>query len=364
MKKKILVRPYNYESINTTFNQSMTDCGDNSGNIIWYEGIKDSIKYDMEKTAFEIFDTDGTYILSLANHININSEGLEINNKLFKRKKDVVIVSLGAQLTNEFNTPKKLIETLPKERVKALQNLSEKCVSIGIRGEITAECLDLIGVHNYKVIGCPSFYSNKKIIQELCHKEKNINENSVLGINLASYGRKQLAYFLNELNQKGFLDKSYFILQHMLDMPKTIYEDMPILQRHIEAKYPGLNMSAKEWEDYIKNHGKIFFNKEEWLYFIKENISLSMGLRFHGNMASILAGVPAVWITHDSRTLEMCEIMDLPHMGIEEIDSNFDVEKVIELKEQYNLQFWDKYCKKYEYYKAFLKENGLELKEE
>lgn len=33
-----------------------------------------------------------------------------------------------------------------------------KVASIGVRGEFTAECLSLLGVHNIRIIGCPSFY--------------------------------------------------------------------------------------------------------------------------------------------------------------------------------------------------------------
>mgnify|MGYP002249907294 CR=1 FL=1 len=41
---------------------------------------------------------------------------------------------------------------------KFFNKMSEKATSIGVRGEFTAECLSLLGVHNIRIIGCPSFY--------------------------------------------------------------------------------------------------------------------------------------------------------------------------------------------------------------
>lgn len=37
--------------------------------------------------------------------------------------------------------------------------MSERTNTIGVRGAFTAECLDLMGIHNYRIIGCPSMFS-------------------------------------------------------------------------------------------------------------------------------------------------------------------------------------------------------------
>ena len=38
--------------------------------------------------------------------------------------------------------------------------MSERTNTIGVRGAFTAECLDLMGIHNYRIIGCPSMFVN------------------------------------------------------------------------------------------------------------------------------------------------------------------------------------------------------------
>ena len=44
------------------------------------------------------------------------------------------------------------------DTIRALKIMSEHSQYIAVRGNITGEYLDKIGIHNWKVIGCPSFY--------------------------------------------------------------------------------------------------------------------------------------------------------------------------------------------------------------
>jgi polysaccharide pyruvyl transferase WcaK-like protein len=46
-------------------------------------------------------------------------------------------------------------------------------------------------------------------------------------------------------------------------------------------------------------------------------MTASIGSRFHGNIAAILAGTPALILAHDMRTKELCELFSLPHLIID-----------------------------------------------
>ena len=52
--------------------------------------------------------------------------------------------------------------------------------------------------------------------------------------------------------------------------------------------------------------------------FNKESVAYGYGTRFHVNMATILSGKPATWITHDTRTQEFCDFLHLPHVSLEQ----------------------------------------------
>ena len=220
----------------------------------------------------------------------------------------------------------------------------------------------MIGVKNYTVIGCPSFYSNKNSIERVCQGRKK--ENTRLSINLGAYGKKEVSYFIEAIKREKGLDETYFVMQDMRDMPKTLFENCSILPRHIMEKFPQSSLTNKELERYIRKNGKMFFLKKEWInYFVEEKIAYSTGIRFHGNMASLLAGVPAVWITHDSRTRELCQFMNLPNYDLSRITSRFSLENVYSCMEEYNELFWSKYLKLYKNYQNFLKDNGIKNRE-
>ena len=75
---------------------------------------------------------------------------------LKKCGKPVVIAGLGANSFGGFDPEfhKKLSPAL----VKFLREISGMCEKIGIRGEFTADVLAKLGISNFQIIGCPSFF--------------------------------------------------------------------------------------------------------------------------------------------------------------------------------------------------------------
>ncbi|HFM2961695.1 TPA: polysaccharide pyruvyl transferase family protein, partial [Escherichia coli] len=53
----------------------------------------------------------------------------------------------------------------------------------------------------------------------------------------------------------------------------------------------------------------------------RECVDYTFGTRFHVNMASVLSGVPALWLTHDARTQELTEFFNLPSIDLDVINS-------------------------------------------
>lgn len=81
--------------------------------------------------------------------------------------RDIQLLVLGLGVGNTFATISEFVNELKKneDKIRALKILSEHSLYIGVRGSISAEILDRIGIHNHKMIGCPSFYElNRKKI--------------------------------------------------------------------------------------------------------------------------------------------------------------------------------------------------------
>ncbi len=354
----ILVRQYGYNDVKDTVEQKMYNCGRNTGNLIWYESLKEHIKYDIEKYWENIDEKSNTkYIFPLANHLIPEHMLLEYEAGFLKSDSDqAVLIGLGTQLTSELDTPKKLVSALSKEKIRALQKMSFHSNTIGIRGNITGECLELIGIKNYRIIGCPSFYS---LGEEFC--QIPTASKGKICFNMNAEGVEGVASYLNLLFEQYTEGKQRFIMQSMGDFPKTIIENLEILPRHIEERLPGLKMTAKNFTEYIKNNSSIFFEKKPWLdYLRKSDFTFSIGTRFHGNMIALLAGTPTLWITHDSRTEELCEALKLPQITIREVIKIKDLEELVE-RCTYNDIFYKNYKKLFDNYMIFLEENEIEF---
>ena len=56
-----------------------------------------------------------------------------------------------------------------------------------------------------------------------------------------------------------------------------------------------------------------------------------IGTRIHGVMLALQAGVPALCIAHDSRTLELCKVMHVPYVLWKEVIDGVQREDLIRM---------------------------------
>ncbi len=226
-------------------------------------------------------------------------------------------------------------------------------MSVGVRGEITAECMELMGIENYRIIGCPSFYSfgwNPPIFRNITSEKICFTWGS------SNYKKEQwFRELMRNTEQKG----DALIMQSIEDFPLTLFEEAHLLPKHIKSRYPDIDVNRDDLEKYIKRLGHMFFDRNEWMKFLKEeNFTFSVGCRFHGNMIAWLSGIPTLWITHDSRTFELCKVLKVPTIDIDKVSTLNSREELINFCE-YKKDFYDNYQLLYQNYLDFLHENDL-----
>src|SRR3546814_10251152 len=86
------------------------------------------------------------------------------------------------------------------------------------------------------------------------------------------------------------LEKNHVQSQRMLGCPKA---------------------SESEFRRFVKERFITFFHARAWLEYTRK-FDLAVGTRFHGNMLAFQAEVPALFVTHDSRTSELVNRLALP----------------------------------------------------
>ena len=77
---------------------------------------------------------------------------------------------------------------------------------------------------------------------------------------------------------------------------------------------------------------RVFFDVAEWMAHCRE-YDFVIGTRIHGTMVALQAGTPALCIVHDSRTLELCETMCVPHVHAEAVRDGITRDALIRLFE-------------------------------
>lgn len=108
---------------------------------------------------------------------------------------------------------------------------------------------------------------------------------------------------------------------------------------------------------------RLFPNMDVWIHELKK-CRFSVGPRFHGNVAAILAGIPALFVCHCQRVREMIEFFGFPSVEIEKYleilkVNNYDL-SVFEDFLDYSI-FNERYPSLYDNFKEFLKLNELKM---
>lgn len=266
-------------------------------------------------------------VVTLANTLRLNKESLpsltRMSDLLRQVKKPIVIFGLGAQSDSDVVGD----QVVPQEAIDLLHVVADRTASIGVRGEFTEEVVrKKVGLTNVYVTGCPSLFSNPAGVKAIRS-----------GVDLS---RGRMAFNGTKFHldtEKALLHKAigrdYFLVEPVNKFLHEYYESVSGGQS--EAEFPYFLRSYRsgqpeesrrgELVDFFRRNYRLFRGLADWFAFNQSMVSATFGSRFHVNMASILSGRPALWLTHDSRTRELVSYMNLPHrpldsFSIEDID--------------------------------------------
>lgn len=280
-------------------------------------------------TSFREFVSDECthIIITMANlfRVDDHSEKMRERYKHFTRSitgydKPLVIFGMGAQKTGE---SKFELSMLPTEGIEALRAIGEKATSVAVRGEFTKQMLEtVIGPCDDRVFvtGCPSYYTEPAAFKEVEARLKR-GITGPISVNLTDYRRQAEQSLLREAIKNDY----YLVEPSNKQIHSFVLNELnqtPIdLPGEFEYLLDGGDSSTADIQirNWATKRYRLFRDIKSWFDFNSEHVSATIGTRFHVNMASMLSGVPAVWVTHDVRTQELCDALSLPNVPISEI---------------------------------------------
>lgn len=311
-------------------------------------------------------------IVTLANTLSLDKPDGEKYSR-FKRaleQYEVPIVVFGLGIQAKDRDLKKA--SLCPEAVELLQYLSHRAEALGVRGEFTKSVIEkCCGVKNVFVTGCPSLFSRPEELLKLQENSKFENMHGRPSFNVTNMARKEERLLLARgINNSHFLVEPVSKVMHMFHLklmagdnqepPKLPYFLNSILKNKycniMRRKYRIIDSSEKIY-DFYQRYYRLFRSTKEWYTFNKECVSYTYGTRFHVNMASILSGKPALWLTHDARTRELVEFCYLPSISLSEFAASKEDEIVQHI--DYS-DFFNNIGSLFENFNEYLSVNGLE----
>ncbi len=227
---------------------------------------------------------------------------------------------LGCQLPMDAG-----IDGLGPHTLRLLELLCDRSPSMSLRDAQTARLLQAMGYQGGVVTGCPSnfIHAAPGLGQRLLRRVQRL---------LDAGGRwHELATCLTEYSggydfsadvfaRQFALLRSHgatYVIQDLPMLPLLLGEtDTPPVEYSLQH-FPGMADSDRDLALLLRRHALYYSSFDEWLLQMRR-FDLCFGMRLHGNMAALQAGVPALVITHDARTAQLCETMSLPHLAAQD----------------------------------------------
>jgi hypothetical protein len=288
-------------------------------------------------------------VLALSNVLNPFCDLSDLTEAIEARHvRQVAVVGIGAQ-ADDWN--EKISLRPATERF--LRIASERSVTIGARGDFTAELLHSWGVRNVDVIGCPSAFDAEAEKSPVTKPKLPWAPKVAIHATMTGVFRDKVSMLLANGHRHGadYIVQSEDWLISLLENPDLEHDDIEHLL-YFAVPF----MSYHVLRDWLARHGRVFFDADAFRAGMS-GYNFVYGMRFHGNMAAIQAGIPALNLVFDTRTRELCEYLCLPTLDLSRFSSDVPLS---ELYDQADFALFNAtYKLKRQRYISFLERQGL-----
>jgi hypothetical protein len=257
---------------------------------------------------------------------------------------------------------------LSEQTKTVLHMMADSTPSIGVRGAYTAQVLWDIGITNVRIIGCPTaFRSNNPNMRIQLPELENVHN---VGVTLrrevspayAQDIKRYLTFHRDLVKELANRFDVTLMAQGEPEEKKLVFGTDVQKQEAMQALKD--NDWVKNWylDDTMEKlyREKLFYSDVvsdyEDLVRTKDCV---LGYRLHGNLMALSNGVPSIYFTYDSRTVEFAETYQIP---------SYDVfsQKDFVLEDYWDQSLFDKFNRAwfqtYREMQMFLSENNIDHK--
>lgn len=357
------VRWYNYENVQDNINHyhNIGDAFvfDSSLKLLNFSGVDVLEIRDVKQVDIDRYNAEYDYcFLRGSNYIHASMDWENAAAVLEKLKIPVLAFGIGAQ------APSKGPLVLSDQTKRVMRLIADSCMSLGVRGEYTADVLWGLGIKNVRIVGCPTVFRHNRAdlridlpdvasIRHVCFTLRR-EVSSDYAQDLAVYQRVQRQTILEmarrfsiEISAQGEIEEKKIVLG-------TAEQRHEALAALIEDGWlEGPDDPMAELYRYNLFYSDVVGDYEEMV----RRKHLVLGYRLHGNLMALANDVPSIYFTYDSRTAEFVDTFRIP---------SFDVfsGKPFQLEEYWDQALFERFNRAYHHryheMRTFLDENGID----
>ncbi len=300
--------------------------GDNTGNLAFCYALNRqlggnlrSILWHASPAAIDNMGDMG--VMTLANQLgpHVNLEYLVEGFR--KVRSRLVGIGLGAQAGHA----ESFVE-IPKGTLDWVRAIQDHSVSnrpnIAMRGEFSRKVLERYGLADKTVVlGCPTlFISGDLQLGRTIAGRFDPNFRHV-AVAAGHHRWTHLSRLEASLVQIAQVTGGSYICQSPLEMVRLGRGEAGALDdaaRDACRNYVAPWMADSEFVHWCDRRALSFFSASAWIEHIRR-FDFVVGTRIHGVMLALQAGVPALCLAHDSRTIELCQTMLVPYIRAQDV---------------------------------------------
>jgi hypothetical protein len=268
-------------------------------------------------------------------------------------KVPVVVVGVGCQTDLDYDFTK--LRSIDEQVKSFVSSVLDHSSSIGVRGVCTADYLKSLGFDAVDVIGCPSMFVDGIELQQP-RPISAFDSSTRLSVNISAAGEQ--AKFSTGLEKMG----------QVIERTVRNYDDVDYIPQQRDSLMALLFGSGRKTREsrgipdetyrrlYSRGRVTAFVDPRTWLAHL-EHRDFVFGTRLHGGIAALLAGTPAHLIAHDSRTLELAQYHEIPHLSVRAMSPEQDPRDLYEQSDFSNMVTG--HARRFATYTQFLAKNGL-----
>ena len=310
--------------------------GRNLGNLAFQTAISQHLDcqraIDRKATAEEIAQMGELAVIPAANHLASHVRLGGFSRRLEKSRVACTMIGLGAQ-----NADTETIPEIPDGTMRLVRVIAEQAPSrhpnIAVRGEYSKRVLAHYGLGDAaETLGCPShFLSPDPALGERIHLRTGSNIRIAVNAGTPVFTEHRrtepgLADLVEETRGSYVIQAPEKSLRlAALDTWGVPLESFSELKDFVRPE-----STIDAFIRWMNRYARCFFNIRAWMAHYRQH-DLVIGTRLHGTILALQAGVPAVCLTHDSRTKEVCKLLKLPHLDLGELPERPSLSEICDL---------------------------------